>query len=135
MARHILAVDDEFYIRRLLEVNLQRAGYRVTMAGDGQEALDQIQRELPDMVLLDVMMPRVDGFEVLRRLKADPRTAGIPVLMLTAKAQDADIFHGLRAGADFYLTKPFNPQELLIWVSRVSSQSDPEKAKAGRYQL
>src|SRR5437764_10636604 len=135
MVKHVLAVDDEFYIRRLLEVNLQRAGYRVTMAGDGQEALEQIRREPPDMVLLDVMMRRVDGFEVLRRLKADPATAGIPVLMLTAKAQDADIFHGLRAGADFYLTKPFNPQELLMWVSRVASQSDPGPPGAGRYQL
>jgi two-component system alkaline phosphatase synthesis response regulator PhoP/two-component system response regulator VicR len=128
-------VDDEFYIRRLLEVNLQRAGFRVTMASDGQEALDQIRREPPDLVLLDVMMPRVDGFEVLRRLKADPKTAGIPVLMLTAKAQDADIFHGLCAGADFYLTKPFNPKDLLMWVDRVAAQSGSTASESNRIQL
>jgi two-component system alkaline phosphatase synthesis response regulator PhoP len=133
MTKHILAVDDEFYIRRLLEVNLQRAGYQVSMAADGQDALDQIHREPPDMVLLDVMMPRVDGFEVLRRLKADPATAAIPVLMLTARAQDADIFNGLRAGADFYLTKPFNPKDLLMWVNRVLS--DSTTPSSNRYQL
>jgi two-component system alkaline phosphatase synthesis response regulator PhoP/two-component system response regulator VicR len=119
MTKHILAVDDEPNIRRLLEVNLQRAGYQVTTASDGQDALEKFSRARPDLVLLDVMMPRIDGFEVLRRLKADPGTAAVPILMLTANAQDADIFNGLRSGADFYLTKPFNPTELLMWVKRV----------------
>ncbi len=78
MAKQILAVDDEQNIRRLLEVNLQRAGYQVTTAWDGQDALEKLSRQRPDMVVLDVMMPRIDGFEVLRRLKADPSTAEIP---------------------------------------------------------
>jgi DNA-binding response OmpR family regulator len=131
--KKILAVDDEPSIRRLVEVNLQRAGYAITTAPDGQEALNQIARERPDMVLLDVMMPRMDGFELLRRLKADPATAGIPVLMLTARAQDADVFRGLQSGADFYLTKPFNPQELLIWVQRVFNAANQSSGQ--RYQL
>jgi DNA-binding response OmpR family regulator len=131
--KKILAVDDEPSIRRLVEVNLQRAGYAITTAPDGQAALSQIARERPDMVLLDVMMPRMDGFELLRRLKADPATAGIPVLMLTARAQDADVFRGLQSGADFYLTKPFNPQELLIWVQRVFNAANQSSGQ--RYQL
>jgi two-component system, OmpR family, alkaline phosphatase synthesis response regulator PhoP len=108
----------------LVEVNLQREGYRVTLACDGQEALEKIDTDPPDMVVLDVMMPRVDGFEVLRRLKADPDTAEIPVVMLTAKAQDADVLHGWQAGADCYLTKPFNPMELLAWVRRTFDSRD-----------
>jgi two-component system, OmpR family, alkaline phosphatase synthesis response regulator PhoP len=135
MAKQILAVDDEQNIRRLLEVNLQRAGYQVTTAWDGQDALEKVGRQRPDMVVLDVMMPRIDGFEVLRRLKADPSTAEIPVLMLTAKAQDADIFHGLRAGADFYLTKPFNPSELLMWVKRILDAPGTGTGGAGRIHL
>jgi two-component system alkaline phosphatase synthesis response regulator PhoP/two-component system response regulator VicR len=131
--KKILAVDDEPSIRRLVEVNLQRAGYAITTAPDGQAALNQIAHERPDMVLLDVMMPRMDGFELLRRLKADPATAGIPVLMLTARAQDADVFRGLQSGADFYLTKPFNPQELLIWVQRVFNAANQSSGQ--RYQL
>jgi two-component system alkaline phosphatase synthesis response regulator PhoP/two-component system response regulator VicR len=133
MTKHILAVDDEPNIRRLLEVNLQRAGYQVTTASDGQDALEKFSRARPDLVLLDVMMPRIDGFEVLRRLKADPGTAGVPILMLTAKAQDADIFNGLRSGADFYLTKPFNPMELLMWVKRVLDA--PAAGNSARYAL
>jgi DNA-binding response OmpR family regulator len=117
--KHILTVDDETNIRRLLQVNLQRAGYRVTMASDGVEALESIALERPDLVVLDVMMPRMDGFEVLRRLRIDAATADLPVIMLTAKAQDADVFRGWQSGADCYLTKPFNPTELLVFVKRV----------------
>jgi len=119
MMKHILAVDDEPNIRRLVEVNLQRAGYHVTTAADGVEALERIQREPPDMVVLDWMMPRLDGLEVLKRLKADPETAEIPIVMLTAKAQDADIFRGWQSGADCYLIKPFNPMELQSFVRRI----------------
>ena len=132
--KHILTVDDETNIRRLLQVNLQRAGYRVTMACDGVEALESIRQERPDLIVLDVMMPRMDGFEVLRQLRMDTTTAELPVIMLTAKAQDADVFRGWQSGADCYLTKPFNPNELLVFVKRVL---DPPLAEAGpvRYQL
>lgn len=119
MQKHILAADDEPNIRRLVEVNLNRAGYRVTLASDGLDALEKFGVERPDMVVLDWMMPRMDGYTVLRRLKSNPATADVPVLMLTAKAQDHDIFEGWRAGVDSYLTKPFNPAELLVWVRRV----------------
>ena len=109
MPKKILAVDDERHIVRLVEVNLQRAGYEVVTAYDGREALEKVKTETPDLVVLDVMMPYMDGFEVLKNLKADPVTAEIPVIMLTAKAQDADVFRGWQSGADCYLTKPFNP--------------------------
>ncbi|MGV3721512.1 MAG: response regulator transcription factor [Actinomycetota bacterium] len=119
MPKKILAVDDERHIVRLVEVNLQRAGYEVVTAYDGREALEKVQSENPDLVVLDVMMPYMDGFEVLKNLKADPTTAEIPVIMLTAKAQDADVFKGWQSGVDCYLTKPFNPMELLTFVKRI----------------
>lgn len=119
MPKKILAVDDERHIVRLVEVNLQRAGYEVVTAYDGREALEKVKAENPDLVVLDVMMPFMDGFEVLKNLKADPSTAEIPVIMLTAKAQDADVFRGWQSGVDCYLTKPFNPMELLTFVKRI----------------
>jgi len=119
MAKKILVVDDERHIVRLVEVNLQKAGYTVVTAYDGVEALLKVQSEHPDMVILDVMMPRMDGFEVLKKLQADAATRDIPVIMLTAKAQDADIFQGWSSGVSSYLTKPFNPRELLAFVERI----------------
>lgn len=119
MAKRILVVDDERHIVRLIQVNLERAGYEILTAFDGVEALEKVSQDNPDMLVLDVMMPRMDGFEVLRNLKADPRTESIPVIMLTAKAQDADIFRGWQTGVDAYLTKPFNPRELLVFVERI----------------
>ncbi len=119
MAKKILVVDDERHIVRLVEVNLTRAGYDVVTAYDGVEALEAVKNETPDMIVLDVMMPRMDGFEVLRRLQADPETQNIPVIMLTAKAQDADVFKGWSSGVSSYLTKPFNPRELLTFVERI----------------
>ena len=119
MAKKILVVDDERHIVRLVEVNLARAGYDVATAYDGVEALEKVKSEKPDMIVLDVMMPRMDGFEVLKRLQADPETQDIPVIMLTAKAQDADIFRGWSSGVSSYLTKPFNPRELLTFDERI----------------
>ena len=119
MAKTVLAVDDEKSIVRLVQINLQRAGYNVVTASDGKQALDMIEAEPPDMVISDVMMPFMDGFELLKRLKQNPVTRELPIIMLTAKAMDSDVYEGWRAGADFYLTKPFNPQELLMWVRRI----------------
>ena len=128
MAKTILVVDDERHIVRLVQVNLERAGYEVTTAYDGVEALEAVRSELPDMIILDVMMPRMDGFEALKKLRADAQTKDIPVIMLTAKAQDADIFKGWSSGVDSYLTKPFNPRELLAFVDRIfqSLEHPPE---------
>jgi two-component system, OmpR family, alkaline phosphatase synthesis response regulator PhoP len=137
MPKKILAVDDERHIVRLVEVNLQRAGYEVVTAYDGREALEKVKAENPDLVVLDVMMPYMDGFEVLKNLKADPATAEIPVIMLTAKAQDADVFRGWQSGVDCYLTKPFNPMELLTFVKRIFDSLSGRGAEGGdnRYKL
>jgi two-component system alkaline phosphatase synthesis response regulator PhoP len=117
--RRVLVVDDERHIVRLIQVNLEREGYQVLTAFDGKDGLQKAKSERPDLVVLDVMMPYMDGFEVLKSMKADPVTAEIPVIMLTAKAQDADVFRGWSSGVDCYLTKPFNPMELLTFVRRI----------------
>jgi DNA-binding response OmpR family regulator len=113
----ILVVDDDPVIQKLLEVNFQMEGYDVATAGDGAEALASVAAQRPDAVVLDVMMPKIDGIEVLRRMKADPGTAAVPVLLLSARAQAKDIADGLDAGADAYMTKPFDPVELLERVT------------------
>jgi two-component system alkaline phosphatase synthesis response regulator PhoP/two-component system response regulator VicR len=131
--RHILVVDDETFIRRLVEVNLTRGGYRVSQAFDGRDALEKMESERPDMIVLDWMMPRMDGFALLVHLKKDPKTAEIPILMLTAKAQDADIFQGWASGVDGYLTKPFNPMELMTFVRRTfDSYQQPQESGGHR---
>jgi two-component system, OmpR family, alkaline phosphatase synthesis response regulator PhoP len=116
MPHTILVVDDEPPVARLVEVNLVRAGYRVRTAADGEEALACIAEERPDLVILDVMMPRMDGFEALKRIKADPATVDLRVVMLTARSQDDDVFEGYGRGAHWYLPKPFEPEELLTVV-------------------
>ena len=124
MPRKILAVDDEKFIVRLVQVTLERQGYQVITASDGKEALEKVDSEKPDLVVLDVMMPYMDGFEVLQTLRRDPATRDIPVIMLTAKAQDADVFRGWQSGVDCYLTKPFNPLELVSFVNRIFQSMD-----------
>lgn len=119
MAKKILAVDDEKHIVRLIQVNLERAGYEVMTANDGQQALDLVAQETPDLIVLDWMMPQLNGMETLKRLKANDATAEIPVIMLTAKSNDADVLKGWQSGVDCYLTKPFNPMELLTFVKRI----------------
>ena len=127
MAHKILAVDDEKHIVRLVQINLQKEGYDVVTASTGREALEQVERENPDLVIMDVMMPEMGGFEALQIMKAGEKTSQIPVIMLTAKAQDADVFQGWKSGADLYLTKPFNPQELLTFVKRILQDKDKDK--------
>ena len=124
MAKKILACDDERHIVRLIQVNLERSGYQVVTAFDGAEALKKVEAERPDLIVLDVMMPKMDGFEVLKRLQANPETREIPVIMLTTKAQDVDVFRGWSSGVSAYLTKPFNPLELLTFVKRIFSGHD-----------
>jgi DNA-binding response OmpR family regulator len=120
MAKRVLVVDDDRVIQQLLEVNLQLEGYDVVArASDGSEALEKIARLKPDIVILDIMMPKMDGLEVCRRLRENPDTATIPVILLSARAQDLDIREGLDIGASAYLTKPFDPVELLEVVSRL----------------
>jgi len=133
--KKILAVDDEKHIVRLVQVNLERAGYTVVTANDGKEALEKVQTENPDLVVLDVMMPYMDGFEVLQNLRRNPATRDIPVIMLTAKAQDADVFKGWQSGVDCYLTKPFNPMELLSFVKRIFDSMDGGPGGDKRYEI
>lgn len=135
MAKKILACDDEKHIVRLVQVNLERAGYQVVTANDGKEALQKIAEEHPDLVVLDVMMPYMDGFEVLQNLRRNPGTRDIPVIMLTAKAQDADVFKGWQSGVDCYLTKPFNPMELLSFVKRIFDSTDGGPGGDKRYEI
>ncbi|HYJ60683.1 MAG TPA: response regulator [Actinomycetota bacterium] len=116
MAEVILVVDDDPDIARFVEVNLRSAGYDVVVAGDGEQALERAADLRPDLVLLDVMMPRIDGFEVAQRLRRSPSTANASIIMLTAKALSADKVTGLQAGADDYIIKPFDPIELLARV-------------------
>jgi DNA-binding response OmpR family regulator len=113
----ILVVDDDPVIQKLLAVNFEMEGYHVITASDGEEALEQVAAERPGVVVLDVMMPKLDGIEVTRRIKADPDTRSTPVLLLSAKAQAKDIAIGMEAGADAYLTKPFEPLDLLERVA------------------
>jgi diguanylate cyclase (GGDEF)-like protein len=112
----ILVVDDDADIARFVEVNLRLHGFDVAHAADGQEALDMIARRRPDLALVDVMMPRMDGVELTRRLRADPMTAVLPVIMLTAKGLTADKVVGLTTGADDYLVKPFDTAELIARI-------------------
>lgn len=119
MPRKILAVDDEKHIVKLVQTNLERHGFEVVAAYDGKEALQKVQDEHPDLVILDVMMPYMDGFEVLQTMRRNASTRDIPVIMLTAKSQDTDVFRGWQSGVDLYLTKPFNPVELVAFVKRI----------------
>jgi diguanylate cyclase (GGDEF)-like protein len=116
MPESILVVDDDPDIARFVEVNLRSAGYDVSVAGDGEEALERATEMRPDLVLLDVMMPRLDGFEVAQRLRKNPQTANTSIIMLTAKALSSDKVTGLQSGADDYIIKPFDPIELLARV-------------------
>jgi len=116
MPETILVVDDDPDIARFVEVNLRSAGYDVSVAADGEEALERAGELRPDLVLLDVMMPRIDGFEVAQRLRRNPQTSNTSIIMLTAKALSTDKVLGLTAGADDYIIKPFDPIELLARV-------------------
>jgi CheY-like chemotaxis protein len=120
MAARVLVVDDDDVIRQLISVNLELEGFDVVQAVDGQDALDKVKQVRPDVVTMDVMMPRIDGWETAARLRGDPETAAIKVVLLTARAQDTDVARGTQVGADAYLTKPFDPDELIDVVRRLS---------------
>lgn len=123
MSQKILVADDEPNIVISLEYLLKREGYTVLIARDGQEALETIAREQPDLVLLDVMMPKKTGFEVCQALRASDDLQGIKILMLTAKGRDTDVAKGLALGADAYVTKPFSTRELVRKVAELLLQS------------
>lgn len=115
----VLVVDDDAVIVELLRVSLEIEGFTVVTARDGQEGLERAHSEHPDLVLSDVMMPRLDGLELVARLRADPSTCHLPIVLLSARAQNAEVAQGLEAGADDYVTKPFDPFELAGRVQAV----------------
>jgi DNA-binding response OmpR family regulator len=115
----VLVADDDDDIRDLVAFRLDRAGYEVLRAGDGQQALDLAKEHVPDLAVLDVMMPKLTGYDVTRELRANAATSRIPVILLTARVQEADVARGFEAGADDYVKKPFSPQELKARVQAV----------------
>ncbi len=122
-AGRVLVVDDDDVIRQLITVNLELEGFEVFTAVDGQDCLDKARQVRPDVVTLDVMMPRVDGWEAAARLREDPTMAEVKLVLLSARAQEADLKRGGRIGVDAYLTKPFDPDELIETVRRLAADS------------
>lgn len=124
----ILIVEDEADILELVRFNLERDGYETVSASSGEEALDLLRKRVPDAIVLDLMLPGVDGFEVCRSVKSDPATRAVPVIMLTARSEDADVVAGLELGADDYILKPFRPRVLLARVKTVLRRNPPAAA-------
>ncbi len=139
MARRILIADDDLEALRLIGLMLERKGYEIVAAASGEQALKKIEEQLPDLIILDVMMPGVDGYEVARHLRENPRTAPIPILFFTAKSSITDKIAGFQAGGDDYLTKPIHPAELLsrveVLLQRSARQTVPETARAKVFAL
>lgn len=139
MTANILLVEDEPAIQELLAFNVTQCGYRAIAASDAEAAMAQINRALPDLILLDWMMPGITGVELARRLRADSRTRDIPIIMLTARTDERDKVVGLESGADDYITKPFSPRELMARIRAVLRRRAPQMTddtvKAGGLEL
>ena len=125
MSATVLVVDDDEDNVRILSTILLGRGYEVRRARDGRSALESVQQQRPDLILLDVMMPGMDGMQVLDHLKLDPKSASIPVIMVTARVQDEDVLAGYQSGADYYVTKPFSVQQILYAVGLVLGSREP----------
>lgn len=119
----VLVAEDDEDISSLIRYRLKQSGFDVVVARDGEDALRLAAERVPDLAVLDVMMPRIDGYEVTRRLRGNATTARVPVILLTARAQEADVKRGFEAGADDYLRKPFSPQELTMRVQAILGRS------------
>ena len=126
MAANILVVEDEPAIQELVALNLEQAGFSVSRAGSGEQAIDLVRAELPDLVVLDWMLPGMSGLEVARKLRADRRTADLPIIVLTARAEEHDKLTGLEGGADDYMVKPFSPKELVARIKAVLRRRAPQ---------
>jgi len=129
MTPHVLVVEDEDALASLLQYNLDKEGYRVAVAIDGEDALMQIDEQLPDLVVLDWMLPKVSGVEVCRRLRARPETRSLPIIMLTARGEETDRIRGLDTGADDYVVKPFSMSELAARIRAVLRRIRPGLAE------
>lgn len=131
--KKILIVDDEKDLVSLVSLHMKMAGYDVLSAADGEKALEIAEDEKPDLIILDLMLPKVAGWEVCKRLRQDPGIKNVPVIMLTARAEIEDKLKGFEAGADDYVTKPFSPRELVSRVKRVLVRAEPVLQKPRRY--
>lgn len=131
MPTTILVIDDEPDLRALVRVNLEQAGHRVEAVGNGRDALEALRRSLPDLVVLDLMLPDISGTDLCRRLRYDPNTAELPIIMLTAKSEELDRVVGFELGADDYVTKPFSPRELTLRVAAVLRRKAESGSRAG----
>jgi DNA-binding response OmpR family regulator len=134
MPKKIFIIEDEKDIRDLLELYLKREGYIVQSAKDGEAGLQKIAKERFDLILLDLMLPQMDGLEVCRVLRSQPKTADLLVIMVTAKTEEADRIVGLEMGADDYITKPFSPREVVARVKAIFRRLEKSKAKEIRYE-
>jgi two-component system alkaline phosphatase synthesis response regulator PhoP len=130
VAQRVLVVDDDREIVRLLRAYLEREGFQVVVALDGEEALHALRREKPDLVVLDLMLPKRDGWEITRVVRADPSLQHIPIIMLTARSEEADRVVGLELGADDYVVKPFSPREVVARVKAVLRRASPNAPRA-----
>ena len=126
----ILVVDDEIYIVHILDFSLGMEGYEVLTALDGEQALEKARQEHPDLIVLDIMMPKLDGYETCKMLKAEPGTKDIPVILLSAKGRNVDQKIGFEVGADDYITKPFSPRKLVERINAILGQSSSQRMQA-----
>ena len=126
----ILVVDDEIYIVHILDFSLGMEGYEVVTALDGEQALEKARSEKPDLIVLDIMMPKLDGYETCKRLKADAETKDVPVILLSAKGRNVDQKVGFEVGADDYITKPFSPRKLVDRINAILGQTSSQRMQA-----
>lgn len=129
MKKKILIVDDEEVIRKFLKIHLAKLGYEVMEAGDGVQAIEQLGKDDFDLLICDILMPKKDGWEVIREVKSNPKTKAIPVIILTAKNEDSDMFKGYDLGVNYYMTKPFTKAQL-IYGLRLMFGDPPEEIRA-----
>jgi len=126
----ILVVDDEIYIVHILDFSLGMEGYEVVTALDGEQGLEKARTQRPDLIVLDIMMPKLDGYETCKMLKADPETRSIPIILLSAKGRNIDQKIGFEVGADDYITKPFSPRKLVERINSILGQSNSQRMQA-----
>jgi len=133
--KKILIVDDEKHLVSLVSLHMRLSGYEVLVASDGEKALALAKEEKPDLVILDLMLPKIDGWEVCKRLRKESRIGDIPVIMLTARSETGDKLKGFECGADDYVTKPFSPRELVARVKRVLARAEKGSSVPERYSF
>ena len=129
MKKKILIVDDEEVIRKFLKIHLDKLGYEVMEAADGVQAMEQLGKDDFDLLICDILMPKKDGWEVIREVKSDPKTKAIPVIVLTAKNEDSDMFKGYDLGVNYYMTKPFTKAQLIYGLKLMFGET-PEEIRA-----